>query len=151
MTTLIITTGEDVDLKYNATSIIVSDFNPVSFHWQKDGVNLSSGSKYKGTRSDTLTILNTHKRDKGTYTLTVYFGSMNASLFIMYLYTGKPVMNDIHLDKMAWLDCSLPTLRERERRGERESEGERERERMTEGEREVEKWESERDMVYYKV
>ena len=80
-----ITTGEDVDIRSNTTWITIT----ASFYWQKDDVNVSSGIKYKGTKTDTLTIFNAQETDEGTYTLTAYFVNINVSFQRMGLIKCK--------------------------------------------------------------
>ena len=79
-----VTFGEDIDLSFNTTKFVNA-----TFHWQKDGTNISKGHKYRGTTMNTLTILNAQYSDEGIYTLVVMIeGNLNASLSI-HLFVGK--------------------------------------------------------------
>ena len=86
MTVLNLTTGEDVDILFNRTWTTDKSL----FNWQKDGVNISSGIKYKGANTDTLTILNAQTSDEGTYTLVTWVtGYQNMTSFQIYILIGK--------------------------------------------------------------
>ena len=84
LTELNITSGEDIDLSFNTTKFVNA-----TFHWQKDGTNISKGHKYQGTTLNTLTILNAQYSDEGTYTLFAMIeGNLNTSLSI-YISIGN--------------------------------------------------------------
>ena len=85
MTILNVTTGEDVDISFNNSW----NMNRPSFHWEKNGVNLSSGNKYKGTNTETLTILSTQKTDEGTYILVIRYENITSESFYINLSIGK--------------------------------------------------------------
>ena len=88
MTLLNVTTGEDVDISFNNSW----NMNRPSFHWQKNGANISSGNKYKGTNTDTLTILNTQKTDEGTYILVNRYENITSESFYINLSIGKSTL-----------------------------------------------------------
>ena len=72
---LTITSGDDIDFSFNSTWL-----TNANFHWQKNGVNITTGNKYRGTTTDTLTLLNATEGDEGTYTLVVNIDGHNSWL-----------------------------------------------------------------------
>ena len=44
---------------------------PLSYQWQKDGVNLTDGGRIKGASTTTLSITAAQKSDKGGYICVV--------------------------------------------------------------------------------
>ena len=51
-------------------------------HWQKDGANITTGNKYRGTTTNTLTLLNATEADEGMYTLIARSSSFNIMISI---------------------------------------------------------------------
>ena len=66
MVELNIISGDDIDFTFNSTWLTKSNAN---YHWQKDGVNITTGNKYRGTTTNILTLLNATEGDEGTYKL----------------------------------------------------------------------------------
>ena len=66
MNELTIISGDDIDFSFYSKWLTNADF-----HWQKNGVNITTGNKYRGTVTNTLTLLNATEGDEGTYTLVV--------------------------------------------------------------------------------
>ena len=66
------------------------------FYWQKDGVNITKRYKYRGTTTDTLTLLNATENDQGIYTLIVSMEAENQQLSVI-LSIGKSVSLVLYL------------------------------------------------------
>ena len=58
--------GSDVSFSVTATSII-----PLSYQWQKDGVDLTDGGRITGATTATLTITGIMESDEGGYRCVV--------------------------------------------------------------------------------
>ena len=52
-------------------SVTATGTEPLSYQWQKDGVNLTDGSSIRGTSTSTLSITAVQKGDEGGYTCVV--------------------------------------------------------------------------------
>ena len=61
-----ITYGDDVDFTFKSTWLTKSN---ATYYWQKDGVKITTGNKYRGTTTNILTLLNATEGDEGTYML----------------------------------------------------------------------------------
>ena len=77
MKKLTITAGDDIDFSFNSTRLTTANS-----HWQKDGVNITTGKKYRGTTTNTLTLLNATEGDEGTYMLIARNNSFNVMISI---------------------------------------------------------------------
>ena len=62
---------------------------PLSYKWKKDGEELLSDNKCKGTNADTLTIVSFSKEDRGNYTCTVNSGHQSVESKSAALELGK--------------------------------------------------------------
>ena len=52
-------------------SVTATGTAPLSYQWQKDGVNLTDGGRIKGASTSTLSITAVQKSDEGGYTCEV--------------------------------------------------------------------------------
>ena len=52
-------------------SVTATGTAPLSYQWQKDGVNLTDGGRIKGASTSTLSITSVQKSDEGGYTCVV--------------------------------------------------------------------------------
>ena len=52
-------------------SVTATGTAPLSYQWQKDGVNLTDGGRIKGASTSTLSITAVQKSDEGGYTCVV--------------------------------------------------------------------------------
>ena len=77
MNELTITSGDDIDFSFNSTRLTTANS-----HWQKDGANITTGNKYRGTTTNTLTLLNATEGDEGTYTLIARNNSFDVMISI---------------------------------------------------------------------
>ena len=77
MKKLTITAGDDIDFSFNSTRLTTANS-----HWQKDGANITTGNKYRGTTTNTLTLLNATEGDEGMYTLIARSSSFNIMISI---------------------------------------------------------------------
>ena len=78
MMELNITSGHDLEFYFN-TDMEYSNAT-VTFYWQKDGYPVFERQKYRGTNTQTLTILDIQNGDEGFYTLTVVMADQNIVL-----------------------------------------------------------------------
>ena len=74
------------------------------FYWQKDGVNITKRYKYRGTTTDTLTLLNATENDQGIYTLIVSMEAENQQLSVI-LSIGKSVLLVLYLHLHCLIIC----------------------------------------------
>lgn len=79
-----ITYGDDIDFKFNTTHFINS-----TYFWEKNGTNISTGHKYKGTTTNILTIHDAESGDEGIYTLVINTDLINTTSFSTLLSICK--------------------------------------------------------------
>ena len=89
LTELNITLGDNIDFTFNTTS----EFINASSYWEKDGVNLSMGHKYRGVTTNTLTLLNAHHTDEGMYILIIESDNHSTTPLILHLCVCKKMYN----------------------------------------------------------
>jgi len=50
-----------------ALSLTATDIGPLSYQWQKNGIDISDDAKFQGTQTDTLVVSNPALSDEGSY------------------------------------------------------------------------------------
>ena len=81
-----VSSGSDFDFSFNMDQYFIN--STATFYWQKDGHNISSGYRYKGTTTHILTLLDVEGTDKGVYSLIVIMANQNMS-FNINILVGK--------------------------------------------------------------
>lgn len=65
----LVVAGDETQLSISVN--ITPNDVPVPYQWQLNGINIADGDKYRGTQTDTLTILNAQLGDQGMYRCSV--------------------------------------------------------------------------------
>lgn len=81
--------GSDATFK-----VVALGTSPLSFHWQKDGTNLTDGANITGSTTDTLLISSAALADSGTYSVVVsnVYGSVTSTGAVLNVTLAAPVI-----------------------------------------------------------
>ena len=65
----------------NVSFMVEAKGSDLTYQWQRNGVNLTDDTKYSGTTSATLTVMNVMEEDEGSFTCVVtnVVGSVTSS------------------------------------------------------------------------
>ncbi len=76
----------------NATfQVAATGSSPLSYQWQKNGVNLANGGDYSGVSSNALTVMSLQLNDAGSYRvlITNAFGATTSIVATLTVYTNQ--------------------------------------------------------------
>ena len=83
--------GSDASFSVTATGIA-----PLSYQWQKDGVDLTDGGRITGANTTTLTIASVMKSDEGGYKCVVTDANAEVISGTAMLTVGKCIIIHLH-------------------------------------------------------
>ena len=87
-------------------AITATSASPVTYQWQKDGVDLVEGPRFLGTRSNVLVISNAQPADSGTYSLVLINAAGSLRRPIAGLTVPDPTIISQPADQSAFVGAS---------------------------------------------